>query len=186
MKIIVLKDNYTSECFPEIYIIPDSGILKDGKPFFIPSFADKFQFNTHLIVKIDRLGKNISKRFANRYYSQISVGLTVNACGGEELSGAMVNAFDSAAIMGDFIPMDELENSDIETYIDDTLVHSLDATALRYDIDSIIERISKYFTLKIGDIIYTGYNSNNQTTLSINQTITAKIAGISLLHFHTR
>lgn len=185
MKIIVLKDNYTCESFPEIYIIPDSGILKDSKPFFIPAFADKFLFNTHLIVRIDRLGKNISKKFAPRYYSQLSVGLTVTA-DMVGVDGAMANSFDSAAIMGDFISKEELENHIIETYIDNTLAHSLDTNTLCNDIDSIIEHISKYFTLKIGDIIYTGYNPNNQTELKIQQTITATLNNQQILHARVR
>ncbi|MFI3239001.1 MAG: fumarylacetoacetate hydrolase family protein [Bacteroidales bacterium] len=185
MKIIVLKENYNTLTFPEVYIVPDSAILKDGKPFFVPSFAEQFQFNTHLIVKIDRLGKNISKRFASRYYSQYSVGLTVTAHG-EELSGAMVNAFDSSAIMGDFIAKEAADSGVIETYIDDKLIHSLDTSTMCNDIDAIIEHISKYFTLKIGDIIYTGYKADNLAELQINQTITAKIAGEEVLHFHTR
>lgn len=116
MKVIGIKGNYTinnTPSQPQVFLMADSSLLKDGKPLFLPDFAEKFIARPVFIVRINRLGKNIAKRFASRYYDAVTVGLCVEALGfkhSNTIAGcdSVVNAFDGAAVLGDFIPVEEV------------------------------------------------------------------------------
>ena len=172
----------------------DSTLLKDGKPFFIPDFSQDIRFHTSIVVKINRLGKNISSRFAHRYYDEITIGLTLKA---EDIAkkyselglpSDIATSFDGAAILGEFINKDEIENLDNIYYSlsineDERLMGRINDLILK--IDELIEYISKYFTLKIGDILYTGYNSIS-LPIEMNQKISATLNGKVVLDFKTK
>lgn len=183
MKVIAVKNNYKTQADfePQVYLMADSSLAKSGKPLFLPAYAEAFKAHTHLVVRIGRLGKNIAKKFAHRYVDAVTVGLSVSAEGGA--GGAMAQAFDGAAMIGDFIEIDkvaDLHNIDIVTSIGGEPVVKFCTATMLHDVYELIEYLSKYFTLKIGDIIYTGY-CDDAITLEIGQTITSKLNGEELL-----
>lgn len=199
MKVIGVCNNYRVQDqvdneFPAVYLMADSTLLKDGKPFFIPDFSQDIRFHTSIVVKINRLGKNISSRFAHRYYDEITIGLTLKA---EDIAkkyselglpSDIATSFDGAAILGEFINKDEIENLDNISYSlsineDERLMGRSNDLILK--IDELIEYISKYFTLKIGDILYTGYNSIS-LPIEMNQKISATLNGKVVLDFKTK
>ncbi|MGN0213646.1 MAG: fumarylacetoacetate hydrolase family protein [Muribaculaceae bacterium] len=157
MKIIALNNNFNAQqADGSVFLMADSSLAKSGKPWFLPDFADSFTYHTHIVFRIGRLGKNISRRFAHRYIDAVTIGTTVTAHG---VNGAFCNAFDGAAMIGDFIPIEDIgEIADVEASLTDNgKTICFRANQMATQIEQIIENISKYFTLKIGDIIYAGY-----------------------------
>ena len=159
MKIIGINNNYeTEEKTPALFLMADSSLLKDGKPFFLPSFDNDFKMYPSIVIKICRLGKNISKRFASR----------------------------SSAIMGDFKDInsqEELFDKSFEVRQNEDIVAKWSFNQLSHDIDALIESISSRFTLKIGDLIYIGFPADG-FKFNINDTITVSDSeGDSLLNF---
>ncbi len=150
---------------PVVFMKPDSAILRANKPFFIPEFSNEIHYETELIVKINRIGKHISPKFANRYYDEIGLGIDFTArdlqrkLKSEGKPWEICKGFDGAAVIGDFIPKDELgEVQQIRFHldIDGKTVQQGNSSDMIFSIDAIIAYISRYFTLKIGDLIYTG------------------------------
>lgn len=196
MKVIGIKGNYKCDNAPQpqVYLMADSSLLKDGKPLFLPDFAEEFIAHPALVVRINRLGKNIAKRFAPRYYDAVTVGLCVEARGFrdmQKLSGSqsVVNAFDGAAILGDFIEMehiDDINNLSFSVSQNDSEVAVINSQELLNDVDSLIEELSKYFTFKIGDILFTGYREDISIKLNINDLISGRIADSTPLNFKVK
>ena len=109
MKIIALYDNYEPQQFDgKVYLMADSSLAKSGKPWFLPEFAPEFTYQTHIVIRIGRLGKNIARRFAHRYVDAVTVGATVTACGIAD--NAIAKAFDGAAMIGDFLPIEQISD----------------------------------------------------------------------------
>ena len=174
MKIIAIGHNYVEHnkelnneqpAEPVVFMKPDSAILKNNKPFYIPDFTRELHYETELIVRINRLGKNISPRFAHRYYSEIGLGIDFTArdlqrnlrTAGKPWE--LAKAFDGSAVIGDFIPAAELGNvQDIpfRLDIDKKTVQKGNSSDMIFPIDELIAYVSRYFTLKIGDIFFTG------------------------------
>jgi 2-keto-4-pentenoate hydratase/2-oxohepta-3-ene-1,7-dioic acid hydratase in catechol pathway len=184
VKVIEIVGNYDkreSKC-PMVKLKSDSAILKDGKPFFIPDFAGRFTARPSIVVRIHRLGKNISRKFASRYYDAVTMGLAVQAedmkdkiAGGSGC--ALADAFDGAAIIGDFVPVDEIGNISglkltMKVAGNEDIVTCADEMVM--SIDEQIEYVSKYFTLKIGDILFTGYG-NECHLMNIDEVITGEL-----------
>lgn len=196
MKVIGIKGNYKCEnaSQPQVYLMADSSLLKDGKPLFLPDFAEEFIAHPAFVVRINRLGKNIAKRFASRYYDAVTVGLCVEARGFKstaKIAGcdSAVNAFDSAAVLGDFISVEEigdLNNTAFSVSFGNNEQILLNTADLLMDIDSLIEELSKYYTFKIGDILYTGYSENVGFKLAINDVIGGQINETEALHFKVK
>lgn len=194
MKVIGIKGNYNNcqESTPSVFLMADSSLLKDGKPLFLPDFADEFIAYPSLVIRINRLGKNIAKRFASRYYDAVTVGLCIEAKGISSSAklaceNSLLNAFDSAAVLGDFIPVENINDNrtfSVTTSNNESFSISIDSLSL--DIDSLIEELSKYYTFKIGDILYTGYNPKFGFKLNINDTITGTLGNNELLHFKVK
>ena len=127
---------------------PDSALLKDSKPFFIPDFCQQVDYETELVVRINRLGKNISERFAHRYYDAVTVGIDFTARDlqrkfrAEGKPWELCKGFDNSAAIGDWIPVDKfLDIQNINFHL---------------GVDRIIAYVSQFCTLKIGDLLYTG------------------------------
>ncbi len=175
MKIICIGRNYAKHAKelqnevpeePVIFLKPDTALLRNNDPFFIPEFAEDFHYETELVVKIDRLGKNIGKQFAHRYYSEIGMGIDFTArdlqakLKDKGLPWERAKAFDhSAAISKKFI--DKNKFKDIQNINFKLLVNNEERQIgytgdMLFKVDEIIEYVSKFFTLKIGDLIYTG------------------------------
>lgn len=159
-----MKRTFESEA-PVIFMKPDTALLRDGKPFFIPDFSEEIHYETELVVRIDRLGKNIAERFAHRYYNEITVGIDFTARDLQRrqkqlgLPWEIAKSFDNSAPIGDFIPktdVPDVQNIDIRLDINEKTVQEGNTRDMIYSIDQIIAYISRFFTLKIGDLIFTG------------------------------
>lgn len=173
MKIICIGRNYADHIAelnndkpdePVIFMKPDSSILRKNRPFFIPSFSSDLHHEVELVIKIDRLGKNISKKYATRYYSSIGLGIDFtardlqNKLKDKGLPWEKAKAFDYSAVISDeFIPVNELpEKINFRLDINGEIRQQGNSGLMIFHFDELISNISKYFTLKTGDLIYTG------------------------------
>ncbi len=174
MKIICIGRNYVDHAKelnnpvpkePVVFMKPDSAILQTNKPFFIPSFTQDVHHELEVVVKITKVGKHIQKKFARKYYNSISVGIDFTArdlqaqLKEKGLPWEKAKAFDGSAPIGKFIPIKEnqiMENIDFSMTKNGKLIQAGNTKDMLFSIDTLIEHVSKYFTLKIGDLIYTG------------------------------
>ncbi|MBF0577330.1 fumarylacetoacetate hydrolase family protein [Dysgonomonas sp. GY617] len=151
---------------PVIFIKPDSALLKDNKPFFIPDFSEDIHYELEVVVRINRLGKNIAERFAHRYYDELTVGIDFtardlqNELKAKGLPWELSKGFDYSAVVGEFISKEDLLNDignvSFELHKNGNQVQLGNTSDMIHSIDKIIDYVSRFFTLKIGDIIFTG------------------------------
>ncbi len=175
MKILAVGLNYESHNMemknsfqpsePVIFMKPESAQLKDGKPFFIPDFSNEIHYETEMVVKINRLGKHIDEKFAHRYYDELTVGIDFTA---RDLQRNLkekghpweiAKGFDGSAAIGSFIAKQEFQSiQDINFHlaINSKTVQQGNTGEMIYSVDKIIAYVSQFFTLKIGDLIFTG------------------------------
>ncbi len=175
MKIICIGRNYSDHIAelknerpsePVVFLKPDTSILLHKQPFFIPSFSNDVHHEVEVVVRINRIGKHIDKKFAHKYYDEIGLGIDFTArdvqqrCKEKGLPWEKAKSFDGASVVSrEFIKKEELgdlNNLGFELYKNDILQQSGDTSHMLWKIDEIIEHISQYFTLKIGDLIFTG------------------------------
>lgn len=174
MKIFAIGQNYLEHIKelnaqiptePVVFMKPDTAALRNNKPFFIPDFSQELHYETELIIKINRLGKNIAAKYAHRYYSEIGLGIDFTArdiqrkLKEEGKPWELAKAFDSSAVIGDFIPVERLGNvQDLHFHLDinKQRVQNGHSADMIFPIDELIAYISRFFTLKIGDLIFTG------------------------------
>ena len=173
MKIICIGQNYTEHIKelngkqqedPVIFLKPDTSILLKNQPFFIPDFSDEVHHEIELIIKINKVGKYIEEKFAHKYFDQISVGIDFTARDIQKkmkangLPWEVSKAFDGSAVIGKWISKSEidLKNVDFSLTVNDEVVQSGNTSLMIHSIDKIIRYVSQFFTLKIGDIIFTG------------------------------
>ena len=150
---------------PVIFSKPESSLNRDGKPFFVPDFAERFDYETEIVVRINKLGKNISERFAYRYYDELTVGIDFTArdlqekLKGNGLPWDICKGFDGAAAIGEFVNKSELpdiQNLNFRLDVDGRTVQKGWTGDMIFTVDKIISYVSKFFTLKTGDLIFTG------------------------------
>lgn len=150
---------------PVIFTKADSALLKDHKPFFIPDHLGNIEYEAELVVRICRLGKTISERFAHRYYDAVTVGIDFTARDLQaKLKAAgrpweLCKGFDGAAALGEWVPVDKFRDIQAIWFhldINGQTVQEGCSSDMLYKVDEIIAYISRYFTLKTGDILYTG------------------------------
>lgn len=150
---------------PVIFSKPESALVKNGKPFFVPDFAERFDYETEIVVRICHLGKNIAERFAHRYYDALTVGIDFTArdlqtrLREQGLPWEICKGFDGSAVIGDFISKEELPPIDqlhFSLNVDGTTVQQGYSGNMIHSVDQIIAYASQFFTLKTGDLIYTG------------------------------
>ena len=174
MKIICIGRNYVKHAQelnhdvptePVFFMKPDSALSLDNKPFFLPDFSKEIHHEIELVIKINRLGKNIEAKFAHRYYDEIGLGIDFTARDIQRhliekgLPWEKAKAFDSSAVLGKFISKEELGDMGHILFSlkrNGEIVQSGDSQLMIFPFDTIIEHVSKYVTLKIGDLIYTG------------------------------
>ncbi|WP_103864996.1 fumarylacetoacetate hydrolase family protein [Aquimarina sp. I32.4] len=174
MKLICIGRNYIDHIEelenkkpkdPVIFIKPDTSILLKKQPFFIPDFSDDVHHEIEVLVKINRVGKHIDKKFAHKYYNEIGLGIDFTARDLQSelkekgLPWEKAKAFDGAAVIGKWVSKKEFEDVDaIDFYLEKNgdVVQKGNTRFMLWKIDELIEYVSKYFTLKIGDIIFTG------------------------------
>lgn len=180
---------------PVIFMKPDSAILKDGKPFFLPDFSQEIHYETEVVVRICRLGKNIAPRFARRYYDAVTVGIDFTARDMQRRFREAGNpwelckGFDNSAAVGRFIPLDEaggdVQHLDFHLDIDGQEVQHGNTCDMLFRVDDIIAYVSRFMTLKIGDLLFTGTPAG-VGPVSIGQHLQGYIGGEKLLDFHIR
>ena len=174
MKLICIGRNYTDHIKelenekptdPVIFLKPDTSILLKKQPFFIPDFSDEVHHEVEVLVKINKVGKYIDKKFAHKYYDQIGLGIDFTArdlqaqLKSKGLPWEKAKAFDGAAVVGKWLPKTKFQNIDKVNFSlkkNEDVVQKGNTELMLWKIDEIIEYVSKYFTLKIGDIIFTG------------------------------
>ena len=174
MKLICIGRNYTEHIKelenekptnPVIFLKPDTAILLKKQPFFIPEFSNDVHHEVEVLVKINKVGKYIDKKFAHKYYKEIGLGIDFTARDLQSklkekgLPWEKAKAFDGAAVIGDWIPknkISDVNNINFSLKKNDDIVQTGNTSFMLWKIDEIIEYVSKYFTLKIGDIIFTG------------------------------
>ncbi|MBR4846272.1 MAG: fumarylacetoacetate hydrolase family protein [Bacteroidaceae bacterium] len=179
---------------PVIFMKPDSAILKDGKPFFIPEFTQRVDYETELVVRICRLGKHIAPRFAHRYYDAVTVGIDFTARDLQEdfrakgLPWELCKGFDDSAVLGEFVPMEKFSDvQDLHFHLDidgETVQRGHTADML-FKVDEIIAYVSQFCTLKIGDILFTG-TPVGVGPVSVGQHLQGYLEGEKLLDFYVR
>ena len=176
MKIIAIGMNYalhkvelghTEEIQePVIFLKPDSAILRDGKPFFLPDFSSEIHYETEVVVRISRLGKCIAPRFAHRYYDEVTLGIDFTARDLQRRFRAeghpweLSKGFDNSAAIGQFVPLSELggdvQKLNFHLDIDGRTMQRGYTADMQFRVDEIIAYVSRFMTLKMGDLIYTG------------------------------
>ena len=175
MKIIAVGKNYRDHAIefdgsnekpavPMIFMKPDSAIIKNGKHFYVPDFLGRVDYEAEIVVRINKLGKSIPARFAHRYYDAITVGIDFTA---RDMQRAFIEAgapwelskgFDGSAVLGEFRPVEQYNINDVpfSLTIDDKVVQSASTAQMLFKVDEIIAYISRFCTLKTGDLIFTG------------------------------
>ncbi|MDQ6531555.1 fumarylacetoacetate hydrolase family protein [Flavobacterium sp. LHD-85] len=158
-----LKNERPSE--PVVFMKPDSAVLLKQHPFVIPEFSEDVHHEVEIIVKINKVGKYIEPKFAHKYYDEISVGIDFTARDLQSklkekgLPWEKAKAFDGSAVIGDFLPKDNfvsMENLNFELRTNGEIVQKGNSSMMLWKIDELISHVSQFFTLKIGDIIFTG------------------------------
>lgn len=174
MKIICIGRNYAAHIDelgnvrpnePVIFIKPDTAIAQSNLPFFIPEFSNEVHHEVEVLVRINRIGKHIQAKFAHKYYDQIGLGIDFTARDVQQqlkskgLPWEKAKAFDGSAFVGkwfDKSALGDLGKLSFSLYKNGELTQQADTSLMLWSIDEIIAYVSKYFTLKIGDIIFTG------------------------------
>ena len=174
MKLICIGRNYSNHIAelqnekptePVVFLKPDTAILLKKQPFFIPDFSKNVQHEVEVLVKINRVGKYIAPEFAHKYYDQIGLGVDFTARDLQQtlkqkgLPWEKAKAFDGSAVIGKWVSKRQFENLNNMSFSlkkNDAIVQSGNTKDMLWNIDRIISYVSQFFTLKIGDIIFTG------------------------------
>lgn len=149
---------------PVIFCKPDTAVLKNNESFYLPDFSNDIHHEIELVVKIDKIGKSIAPQFASKYYSQITVGIDFTArdiqndLKSKGLPWELAKSFDHSAVLGQFVDLKSLDvqNIDIELFKNEVLVQKGNSKDMIFNVNYIISYVSKFMTLKTGDLIFTG------------------------------
>ncbi len=174
MKIICVGRNYSKHIEelnnqkpqePVLFLKPDSAIVLKNQPFITPPFSNTIHHEVEILIKINRIGKHIDAKFAHKYYDEIGLGIDFTArdlqseLKAKGLPWEKAKAFDGSAVIGNFLPKNSFNNLNNINFIlkkNNTPVQQGNTAQLLWKIDELIAYISTFFTLKIGDIIFTG------------------------------
>jgi acylpyruvate hydrolase len=174
MKIIAIGRNYAEHIeelknerpsAPVVFLKPDTALLKNNLPFFHPDFSENIHHEVELVLKVCKEGKYIQKQFAHRYFDEIGLGIDFTArdlqdkCKAKGLPWEIAKAFNGSAPIGDFLPVSRFQNlNDInfQLTINGELRQKGNTAMMLFDFGTIIEYVSQFFTLKKGDLIFTG------------------------------
>lgn len=205
MKVLCVGWNYKQHCrelggntvstHPTIFLKPETAILKDNKPVYIPDFTNQLEYEIELIVKINRLGKGIAEKFASRYYAEVGLGIDFTArdlqkeareCGEP---WDICKGFDGSAPISEFIPLAELggevQNLSFRLDIDGKTVQNGHTSDMIHSVDAIISYVSQFYTLKIGDILFTG-TPEGVGAVKIGNHLEGWLEGRKLLDFYIK
>ncbi len=174
MKIICIGRNYVDHAKelnnplpekPVFFFKPETSLVRRNRPFFYPDFSEDIHYETELVLKISKLGKNIQEKFAHTYYDEIGIGFDFTArdiqkeCKNKGLPWEIAKAFDNSSPIGQFIPVkDFVDINSIKFHlkINDNIVQEGNSRDMIFSFDALISYVSRFVTLKNGDLIYTG------------------------------
>jgi len=203
MKIICIGLNYRKHAQemgskipdePVVFLKPDSALLKKNKPFFLPGFSENIHYEVEVVIKISKLGKGIAAKFAHRYYDEVTLGIDITARDIQSrqskngMPWELSKGFDGSAPVGTFIPVSTVKNIgdlDFRLEINGKTVQQSNTSDMIFSFDEIIEYVSKFFTLKTGDLIFTGTPSG-VGPLKKNDNLIAYLGDQPLLDFLIR
>ena len=203
MKIICIGRNYVNHIEelknerpdePVIFLKPDTAIAPKKLPFFIPAFSNEIHHEVEILVKINKVGKYIDTKFAHKYYDEIGLGIDFTARDVQNklkekgLPWEKAKAFDGSAVIGDFIPknnFNSVENINFELINNGNTVQKGNTSHMLWKIDEIISYVSQYFTLKKGDIIFTG-TPEGVAKVTPNDVLEGFIENKKLLRIHIK
>ena len=147
---------------PVIFLKADSALQKNGKPFFIPDWCERVDYEAELVVRICRLGKGIPVRFAHRYYDAVTVGIDFTArdlqqkARSQGMPWTICKGFDGSAVIGEAPPLPLPKGGEFHLDVNGKTVQRGHAADMLFSIDELISDLSRFFTLKTGDLIFTG------------------------------
>jgi len=203
MKIICIGRNYVNHIEelenerpdePVIFLKPDTAVLPKKTPFVIPEFSNDIHHEIEILVKINKVGKYIDTKFAHKYYDEIGLGIDMTARDVQNklkekgLPWEKAKAFDGSAIIGDFIPKNNfvsMENITFELTNNGHTVQKGNTSNMMWKINEIISYVSQYFTLKKGDIIFTG-TPEGVASVSPNDILEGFIENKKVLRLHIK
>jgi 2-keto-4-pentenoate hydratase/2-oxohepta-3-ene-1,7-dioic acid hydratase in catechol pathway len=203
MKIICIGRNYVNHIAelnnerpdePVIFLKPDTAILPKKTPFVIPEFSNEIHYEIEILVKINKVGKYINAKFAHKYYDEIGLGIDFTARDVQNklkekgLPWEKAKAFDGSAIIGDFLPKNNFsstENITFELKNNGTTVQKGNTSRMLWKIDEIVSYVSQYFTLKKGDVIFTG-TPEGVAKVSPNDVLEGFIEDKKVLRLHIK
>ena len=208
MKIICIGRNYAAHAAelgniasgageePIFFLKPDTALLRNNDPFYIPRFSPEVHYECELVVRIDRVGRAVEERFARRYYNEVGLGIDFTARDLQRRAAAAglpwepAKAFDhSAALSPEFIPLAELggdvQRLRFEMAIDGEIRQQGDTSLMIHTVDRLISYVSQFVTLRMGDLIYTGTPAG-VGAVRAGERLTASLEGYTLLDFEIR
>ena len=203
MKIICIGRNYAEHAKelnnavptePVFFMKPDTALLKDGEPFYHPDFTKDLHHEIEVVIKINKVGKHIDEQFAHKYYDEIGLGIDFTArdlqtiAKEKGLPWEKAKAFDGSAPIGKFISksqLGDLLNIDFELKINGTSKQKGNTKDLLFSFDKIISYVSKFVTLKVGDLIYTG-TPEGVSAVNIGDKLQGFVKGELFLEFEVK
>ena len=195
MKIICVESNYAgASSEPVVFMKNDSSLLKGNKPYYLPYFSKEIVGGAELVFRISRLGRNIKEKFAHRYYDAVALGMGLTAADlqrrlmAEGKPWEISKAFDGSAVISDFVSLEEIDDKDALGFtleVGGVQVQAGNARDMQFSIDKIIAYVSQFFTLKIGDLIYTGTPAG-AVLLAKDTRVVGRIGERKLLDFNIK
>ena len=202
MKIICIGRNYAKHIEelanerpdnPVVFLKPDSAILPNKNPFFIPTFSNDVHYEVEVLIKINRVGKHIASRFAHKYYDEIGLGIDFTArdvqqqCKEKGLPWEKAKAFDGSAVIGNFYNKKDfnLDSLSFQLLKNNEIVQEGNTQSMLWKIDELINYVSQYFTLKKGDIIFTGTPAG-VGKVTENDVLLGKIEGLKAFEIRVK
>ena len=203
MKILCIGRNYAEHIAelnnerpsePVIFLKPDTAIIKDNEPFYHPDFSNDIHHEVELVLKINKIGKNIEAKFAHKYYDEIGIGIDFTARDVQSklkekgLPWEKAKAFNGSAPISNFVQkskFENLKNLNFHLEINGETRQKGNTEMMLWNFDEIIAEISKYFTLKTGDLIFTGTPSG-VGAVKIGDKLTAFIEDTEMLSFEVK
>ena len=203
MKILCIGRNYADHISelnnerpsePVIFLKPDTAILKDNEPFYHPDFSNDIHHEVEIVLKINKVGKNIEAKFAHKYYDEIGIGIDFTARDIQSklkekgLPWEKAKAFNGSAPISGFVSKSQftgLNNLNFHLEVNGEIKQTGNTKMMLWNFDEIIEEISKYFTLKTGDLIFTGTPAGVGKVI-VGDKLTAFIEGVKMLSFEVK
>ena len=203
MKIFAIGRNYIDHARelnnpvptePMFFMKPDTALVRHNKPFFYPDFTEDLHYEVEIVLKLSKVGKSIDEKFAHRYYNEIGIGIDFTArdiqakCKEKGAPWEIAKAFDGSAPVSEFVPRDKFEDVhqlNFHLDINGVTVQAGNTKDVIFSFETVISHISKFITVKMGDLIFTG-TSAGVGPVKIGDHLQAYIEDVLMLDFYVR